>query len=57
MWCCTNYSLLSDGNYWDRHKMSVLMEITESKKKKMTDEQQGPTRFPGGALCFDCTTV
>ena len=33
MWCCTNYSLLSDGNYWDWHKMSLLMEIIESERK------------------------
>ena len=30
MWCCTNYSQLSDGNYWDWHKMSVLMDRCNS---------------------------
>ena len=42
--------------------MSVLMEKYNSyrEQKKMNEkyqEQQGLTRFPGGALSFDCTTV
>ena len=30
MWGCTNYSQLSDGNYCDWHKMSVLMDRCNS---------------------------
>ena len=42
MWCCTNYSQLSDGNYWDWHKMSVLMAgatLIESKRKWLTNSR------------------
>ena len=34
MWCCTNDSQLSDGNYWDWHKMSVLMDGCNSYRGK-----------------------
>ena len=36
MWCSTNYSQLSDGNYWDWHKMTALMAgvtLIESRRK------------------------
>ena len=38
MWCCTNYSQLSDVNYWDWHKMSGVTLI-ESKRKWMKNRR------------------
>ena len=35
MWCCTNYRQLSDGNYWDWHKMSVLMDRCNSYRDQL----------------------